>query len=248
MMAGRPGGVVGAAVAPGLGRLAARGVQGRAEPEAGAVRGLPERGRVYWRERVDDSVLRRAGRGWTLTTLAHSVPFALAAVGLVAVKLVLIPVAVVLLIHAFGIPELYAARGAGVMRRRPAGDPGPEARALLLLGDLIDDAARQLHATTGLVLERGTLGVWVLGEAGALLVRPRGRRVNSYCVRVADAALPHGDRIAHLLLALRCDERDFATVANLAFSGAPWRLRRRLPREQRPALNGALASARAGQR
>ena len=55
--------------------------------------------------------------------------------------------------------------------------------------------------------------------------------------------LPAPDRIAHLLLALRCDERDFATVANLAFSGAPWRLRRRLPAGQREALAAALTAS-----
>ena len=44
------------------------------------------------------------------------------------------------------------------------------------------------------------------------------------------------DRIAHLLLALRTDEAGFATVANLAFAGAGWRVRRRLPARMRGAL------------
>jgi hypothetical protein len=69
--------------------------------------------------------------------------------------------------------------------------------------------------------------------------------VNCYCVRVNDPELPTGDRIAHLLLALRSDERGFATVANLAFSGARWRVRRRLPRALRPALDTAGDAARA---
>ena len=69
------------------------------------------------------------------------------------------------------------------------------------------------------MLERGALGVWLVGEAGALLVRPGGRRVDCWCVKV-DAELPSADRTAHLLLALREDEAGFATVANLAFSGA----------------------------
>jgi hypothetical protein len=69
--------------------------------------------------------------------------------------------------------------------------------------------------------------------------------VNCYCVRVNDPELPTGDRIAHLLLALRSDERGFATVANLAFSGARWRVRRRLPRPLRPALDAAADAARA---
>ena len=67
----------------------------------------------------------------------------------------------------------------------------------------------------------------------------RGRRVDCWCVHVEDRRLPSGDRIAHLLLALRADEQGFATVANLAFSGARWRVRRRLPPEQRPALDAA---------
>jgi hypothetical protein len=35
------------------------------------------------------------------------------------------------------------------------------------------------------------------------------------------------------------DEAGFATVANLAFAGAPWRVRRRLPPTMRPALDAA---------
>ena len=96
------------------------------------------------------------------------------------------------------------------------------------------------------MLERGRLGTWILGEAGAVLVRRDSRRVFCYCVKASASDLPAADRIAHLLLALRVDERDFATVANLAFSGAPWRLRRRLAPGQRPALRTALASAPGG--
>ncbi|MGH2949321.1 MAG: hypothetical protein ACRDPC_24215, partial [Solirubrobacteraceae bacterium] len=106
-------------------------------------------------------------------------------------------------------------------------------------GDLVGHEARELHARTGLVLERGALGTWLVAEAGALLVRPGGRRVHCWCVRVDDPSLPSADRIAHLLLALRTDEQGFATVANLAFTGARWRVRRRLPRAMRPALDAA---------
>ena len=79
----------------------------------------------------------------------------------------------------------------------------------------------------------------MVGEAGALLVAPGGRRVHCWCVHVDDRSLPSADRIAHLLLALRTDEQGFATVANLAFSGAPRRVRRRLPPRVRPALDAA---------
>jgi hypothetical protein len=206
---------------------------------AAPLDGLPERATVHWRRRVDERSLGRRGRWWTATTVAHTVPFICAALALGVIEPITIPISIVLLAHAWAIPELYAARGAHVLRpRRRVGD-GPERRALLLLGDLIDDRARRLHAATGLVLERGRLGTWILGEAGAVLVRRDSRRVFCYCVKASASDLPAADRIAHLLLALRVDERDFATVANLAFSGAPWRLRRRLAPEQRPALRAA---------
>jgi hypothetical protein len=206
--------------------------------------GLPERANVSWRPQVDETALARTGRWWTLTTLSHSLPFLAAAALLVTVKPILAPIALLLIAHAWAIPALYANRGAGVVRRRTHSEPGPESRAMLLLADLVDDENRRLHAATGLILQPGRFGTWVVGEAGALLVRPGAHRVNCYCVRVTGRDLPHGDRVAHLLLALRCDEPDFATVANVAFSGAPWRLRRRLLPEQRPALDAAVRRTR----
>lgn len=181
---------------------------------------------------------------WTLSTVSLVVPFIAVAVGLAVVRPILIPISVIALVHAWAIPELYAARGAAVVRARDPGGGVAERRALGLLGDLIDHRARELHARTGLVLERGTLGVWLIGEAGALLVRPQGRRVHCYCVKATDSELPAGDRIAHLLLALREDELGFATVANLAFSGTPWRVRRRLAARARAAHAAAVAAAK----
>jgi hypothetical protein len=173
------------------------------------------------------------------------VPFLLVAVGLSVVKPFLIPIGVIALAHAWIIPELYAARGAGVLRkRRRAATPGAEQVAVGLLGDLLDHDARSLQLRTGLTLERGRLGVWLVGEAGAVLVRPGGHRLHCYCVSVPEPELPAADRIAHLLLALREDEIGFATLANLAFSGAPWRLRRRMAPAAREALNAAVSAAR----
>ncbi len=204
----------------------------------GALDGLPERAAVSWRPRVDEGSLRRRGRLWTATSVAHTVPLIAAAAVLGVLLPVTIPISIALLAHAWGIPELYAARGAGVLRPRvSAGDAGAERRSLVLLEDLINDRVSTIRRATGLVVERGQLGTWIVGEAGAVLVRPR--RVYCYCVKATGSDLPSGDRVAHLLLALRCDERDFATVANLAFSGAPWRLRRRLPARQRRALRVA---------
>jgi hypothetical protein len=198
---------------------------------AGAV--LPETAAVHWRPRMDDRRLRRAARAWTAGTVAHTVPFVGAAALLLALQPLSFPVAAALIAHAWAIPELYAKRGANVLRapRAPAG--------IGLLGDLIGHEARALHARTGLVRERGAFGVWLVGEGGALLMRPGGRRVHCFCVHATDDALPAGDRIAHLLLALRADEAGFATVANQAFSGARWRVRRRLPPRARPALDAA---------
>lgn len=220
--------------------------------EQTAAAPLPEVAAVPWRPRMDAARLRRRERLWTLTTVAHVVPFLLTAVALVALQPLAVPVALACVAHAWVIPSLYAQRGANVVRPRSAraagsGHGAPQAVALGLLGDLVGHDARDLHARTGLVLEPGALGAWLVGPAGALLVRRgRGRRarVACWCVRVPGGDLPPADRVSHLLLALRADEHGFATVANLAFSGAPWRVRRRMDAAQRPALDAALRAAR----
>lgn len=205
---------------------------------------LPEVSGVYWRPRTDERRLRASARGWTLTTAAHTVPFLAAGGLLFALEPLTFPVGIIGAVHAWAIPELYAKRGANVLRPRPRREAEPELVALGLLADLVGHDARELHSRTGLVPERGALGVWLVGEAGAILVRPGGGRVHCYCVRVEDPGLPSADRIAHLLLALREDEQGFATVANMAFSGARWRVRRRLPPSMRPALDAAGTLAR----
>ena len=213
---------------------------------------LPETAAVHWRPRIDDARLRRVGRLWTLTTVAHVVPFAGAAALLMSLQPLALPVALVCLAHAWVIPELYAQRGANVLRARKRAAEEPERRSVGLLGDLVGHDARELHARTGLVLEPGRLGPWLVGEAGAVLLHGRRRRAYCYCVRVDAGAvaaatggreLPSGDRIAHLLLALRADEQGFATVANLSFAGARWRLRRRLAKPMREALAVAARAA-----
>ena len=202
---------------------------------------LPETAAVYWRPRVDAEALERRGRLWTLTTVAHTVPYLVASAFLLWLEPLTAPVVFALLAHAWVIPELYAKRGANVLRPRQRADEDAERTAAGLLGDLVGHEARELHARTGAVVERGKLGVWVVGESGAVLVV--GRRAFCWCVRVEDGSLPSADRIAHLLLALRTDEAGFATVANLAFSGAPRRVRRRLPPSMRPALSTACRIA-----
>jgi hypothetical protein len=207
---------------------------------------LPELAAVHWRPRVDARRLNRTDALWTATTVAHVVPFLAAAAVLLWLEPLTFPVALLCAAHAYVIPALYAQRGANVLRPRPRSTAWAERRSVGLLGDLVGHDERELHARTGIVLERGRLGTWLVGEAGALLVRGgrrRPRRVLCYCVQVREPGLPSGDRIAHLLLALRADETGFATVANLAFSGSTRRVRARLQAEQRPALDAATRLA-----
>jgi hypothetical protein len=190
---------------------------------------------------MTDQRLRQYALAWHATTLAHVIPFLLTAVIVVLIEPWLFPMALIAVGFAWVIPELYANRGANVVKPRPRQGDAAERTALGLLGDLVDHDARDLHARTGLVPEPGRFGTWLVGEAGALLVRPNGRTVHCFCVRVNDPDLPSADRIAHLLLALRSDEQGFATVANQAFAGARWRIRRRIPRPMRAALDATRA-------
>ncbi len=213
--------------------------------------GLDEAAALWWRPEVTEATLRRDGRRWTAWTAWIVVVFTAPGVGLLLLSPWTLPVALGCFAHAWIVPWLQARRGArsvvplGSDRGR-AGDPGAEGVALGLLGDLVGHRERDLLRRTGLVVERGRLGVWLVGERGAMMVRQGGRRVDCWCVRVAETdGLPAGDRVAHLLLALREDEVGFAMVANLGFSGAAWRVRRGLPEAARPALAGARAMARA---
>jgi hypothetical protein len=217
-----------------------------------AGEGLVEARRLPWRERATETSLRRDGRRWTQWTAGILVTFGAPAVLVLALNLWLFPVALVLLAHAWLICRLQAGRAVTSvvpMGSRRAGtvgaDRASEKVALGLLGDLLGHRERDLLSRSGLALQTGRLGVWLLGERGALLVRPDGRRIFSFCVRVGESEdLPGGDRVAHLLLALREDEEGFATVANLGFSGAVWRCRRRMGKRQRLALEAADAAAR----
>ena len=218
---------------------------------AGAVLagdGLVEARRLHWRERASERTLLRDGRRWTLWTSAVLVAFGAPAGTVLALDPWLFPVALILIAHAFFICRLQAGRaGSSIV---PLGSPGKggeasaEKVALGLLGDLLGHRERELMQRTGLAMQKGHLGVWLLGQRGALLIRPGGRRIFSFCVRVAESDdLPGADRVAHLLLALREDEEGFATVANLGFSGAVWRCHRRMAPRQRPALEAARAAS-----
>jgi hypothetical protein len=221
---------------------------------ATSTQGLGEAAAIPWRRRTTARSLRRDGRRWTLWTVGVVLTFGLPTAVLVALKPIAAPAAAFLLAHGVAVLYLQAGRGARAVvpigsersaGRRQRADAGAEGVALGLLGDLVGHEERELLARTGLALQRGRLGVWLVGEEGALMVRPGGRRVDCWCVRVGEPGdLPAGDRVAHLLLALREDEEGFATVANFNFSGAPWRVRMRMDERSRPALDRARKLAR----
>lgn len=225
--------------------------------EAGEAIGgrLAEAAALGWREGTTERTLRRDGRRWTAWTGWVLFVFVTPGVVLLAIEPLTLPAALLCFAHAYAVPRIQAARGArspvaiGSDRsasRRGGADAGAERVAMGLLGDLVGHEARELVAVAGLAMERGRLGVWLLGEQGAILVRPGGRRAFCWCVRIGEPdELPAGDRVAHLLLALREDEEGFATVANLQFSGAVWRVRRRMEARSRVALDVARARARA---
>jgi hypothetical protein len=208
---------------------------------------LAEAVAMPWRRRASERSLTREGRIWTLWSAGVLITFGLPAAALVWIEPLAAPVAAIFLGHGIAVLHLQARRGArGV---KPIGSATTEAdrTALGLLGDLVGHDARALLADSGLALQRGRLGAWLVGSEGAILVRPGGRRVHCFCVRVGEAGdLPPGDRVAHLLLALREDEQGFATVANRNFSGAAWRLRPQLPARARPALMRGCAAAKQG--
>ena len=222
--------------------------------EAAAAAGgrLAEAEALSWREGATERTLRRDGRRWSAWTAWVLFVFITPGALLLAIEPWTFPAALICFAHAYAVPRIQASRGArspvaiGSARSASrAGDADERAErvALGLLGDLLGHESRELVARSGLALERGRLGVWLLGEQGAILVRPGGRRAFCWCVRIAQPEeLPAGDRVAHLLLALREDEEGFATVANLQFSGATWRVRRRMDERSRAALDAARAA------
>ncbi len=205
---------------------------------------LAEAAAMPWRRRTSERTLRREGRIWTLWSVGIVITFSLPGVLLIWIQPLAFPVSAIFLAHGLAVLHIQARRGARGVKPIAAPDTPEERTALGLLADLLGHESRDLVTDTGLALQRGKLGAWLVGQEGAILVRPGGHRVHCFCVRVGEADdLPPGDRVAHLLLALREDEEGFATVANRNFSGATWRLRLQLPDRSRPALKRARAAA-----
>jgi len=227
-----------------------------AESVAGAAPagGLAEAAAIPWRRRASGRTLRRDGRRWSLWSAGVVVTFGIPTAALVALEPLATPAAAIFLAHGLAVLHIQAGRGARAVvpigsersaARSGRADGAAERTALGLLADLLGHEERELAARTGLALQRGELGVWLVGEEGATMIRPGGRRADCWCVRVGEAGdLPAGDRVAHLLLALREDEHGFATVSNFNFSGAPWRVRMRMEPRSRPALDRAREIAR----
>ena len=202
---------------------------------------LAEAAAMPWRRRVSERSLHAEGRLWTLWSAGVLLTFGLPAALLIWIEPLAAPASAIFLGHGLAVLHVQARRGAKGVKPIGAATEGPQRTALGLLGDLVGHRSRDLLERTGLALEPGRLGTWLIGQEGAILVRPGGHRVHCFCVKVGEGDdLPPADRVAHLLLALREDEEGFATVANRNFSGASWRLRMQLPLH----TQGALRSAR----
>ena len=227
-----------------------RRVRAAAPPDRGRVvsAALPELEAVAWRRRTDERSLRLRERISAAYTTLYVTPLVLVAAGLLLARAAPVPGVCAGARARLGDPGAVREprRGRGAGAAAGARRTGPSRWRRGCSATCSATSERELQRRTGLALERGRLGVWLVGDAGALLVRPGGRRVHTFCVRVADAELPRSDRVAHLLLALREDEQGFATVANHAFAGRHVAHRRRAgwrPRPARPALDAAVAAA-----
>src|ERR671911_176878 len=112
------------------------------------VSALPELASVPWRTPTDGAWLRRWGRVWHAWTLLYTVPFVAAAVAMVWLDPLATPVALAALAHAWIIPELYAFRGASVVRPKPPRSAAGEPVAQGLLGDFLGHDERVLQRET----------------------------------------------------------------------------------------------------
>ena len=110
-----------------------------------AGQALPELAAVPWRARTDARWLRRYQRLWHAWTLLYTVPFVVAGAAMIWLAPIAAPVAIVAAAHAWIIPELYAARGASVARRRGPRSGRAETVAQGLLGDLLGPEERELQ-------------------------------------------------------------------------------------------------------
>src|SRR3954451_15769990 len=148
---------------------------------------LAEAAAMPWRRRASERSLAKEGRIWTLWSVALVVMFGLPAALLVWIEPLAFPVSAIFVGHAIAVLHLQARRGARGVKPIGSAERPEDRRALSLLGDLVGHESRELLGRTGLALERGRLGAWLVGQEGAILVRPGGHRVHCFCVRVGEA-------------------------------------------------------------
>ena len=134
------------------------------------------------------------------------------------------------LVHAWVIPELFANRGAGVVRvSRRSARRAPEQRRAGAAGR--PARPRRARPAAPTPAWRSSAAGWASGwwaRPARCWCAPAGGACTPSACAWPTRTCPARTAIAHLLLALREDEQGFATVANHAFAGATWRMRRRL--------------------
>ena len=122
-----------------------------------------------------------AGRIWHAWTLLYTVPFIAAGAGMLWLEPLAAPVALAALAHAWIIRAVCLPRrqrGARQGSRNERAEPVAQG----LLGDLLGHEERELQSGTGLALERGELGVWLVGEGRTGVPRraPRARVLRAH--------------------------------------------------------------------
>ena len=225
-------------------------------------RSLPELAEVPWRKPMDERRLTARGRVSTAYTAIYVAPFIVIGVALLLIEPMLFPVAMWSFAHAWVIPELFAHRGARVaFPLKRSGSAASERTALGLLGDLLDHEPRELMTRTGLALEQGRLGAWLVGEAGASAGAPerlaralllRARERPRAAARGSHRASPAG--AARGRDRLRDRRQSCLHGRSVAGAQAPARglsgrrsMRPSWPRSRRASQAAAPAAARAGQ-
>src|SRR5881628_652387 len=132
-----------------------------ADVEARAA--LPELAAVWWRRPVDERSLRRRELLSAAYTTVYCTPLVAAGALLIWIEPLLVGVSLIAWLHAWVIPELFAHRGARVLLPLPTGGERTSERvAQGFLGDLLRHDERTLQRETGLAMERGALGVWLV--------------------------------------------------------------------------------------
>ncbi len=160
-----------------------------AAPDRGRLmeQALPELASVPWRQRTDARWLRRWGRIWHAWTLLYTVPFLAAGAGMLWLDPLAAPVALAAIAHAWIIPELYAFRGASVVRPKGPRNETAEPVAQGLLGDLLEPRRARAPANDR-ACARARRARHVAGGGGRRAARYPGRLARPLLLRPHDRA------------------------------------------------------------